>query len=512
MPHGLKLEFADGQRWTIVPVDGRAALIVAELGRVMRLGPGKGGRELWVAVCEESDQPDASVRSEAESAGAVVCRLVAPTDRETRVSQMERIDSVVTREALSGGGLLLHSALAEYHGSGFIMAGPSQTGKSTASRRFRFPWRSLCDDRTLVVRDRNGCFWAHPMPTWSRFKDRGSGGSWPVEHAVPLRAMFFLAQSPADRLEPVNATQAAALILDSAVNLALKARELTEEDTALAHCNGGVNAARALASAVPAYSLNLSRDGRFWEEIERVLPVEAVPGSGRDDRDWSPVSVESLMAGDSQRMVYTGTSMDPSLREPDLLEVKPYSAERVRPGDVVCFKPPGTDRTIVHRVVGVGPDGIRTRGDNKIATDDPWVLRQGDIIGRVVAAQREGRRRAVHGGWKGRRSLLVRRGTLLGRGIRRLVGSLPHALYDFVAGLGPFDRLLPSNLRPRLVRFRCYAARRQMSLKLLMGRQTIGRYVGRCDEWRIRRPFRLFVDEQALRRAAAPVLSSEVRE
>ena len=31
------------------------------------------------------------------------------------------------------------------------------------------PWRSLCDDATLVVRDASGRYWAHPWPTWSRF-------------------------------------------------------------------------------------------------------------------------------------------------------------------------------------------------------------------------------------------------------------------------------------------------------------------------------------------------------
>ena len=53
---GLKLRFADGQQWVIRPVDEEAAVIVAELGRVMRLGPGEGGRELCVAVGRESDR------------------------------------------------------------------------------------------------------------------------------------------------------------------------------------------------------------------------------------------------------------------------------------------------------------------------------------------------------------------------------------------------------------------------------------------------------------------------
>ncbi|NTV94432.1 MAG: SynChlorMet cassette protein ScmC, partial [Thiobacillus sp.] len=189
-------------------------MIVAELGEVMGLRPGVGGRELCVAVCEESDRPDL------EAGGAVVCRLGPAVNRETVVAQMRRIASQVAREAMARGGLLFHGALAEHRGNGFLMAGPSDVGKSTASRRLPSPWRSLSDDMTLVVRDGRGDFQAHPWPTWSRFLYGGPGGSWAVERSVPLRAMFFLDQAPLDRLEPIHGTRVAALALESAEELA----------------------------------------------------------------------------------------------------------------------------------------------------------------------------------------------------------------------------------------------------------------------------------------------------
>jgi signal peptidase len=478
-------------------LDEEAAAIVADLGKVMHLGPGEGGRELCVAVCGESDESD---RSDAEVGRAVVCRLTAPTDRETQVLQMERIAYTITREALSQGGLLLHGALAEYHGSGFMMVGPSKIGKSTASRRLPSPWLSLCDDMTLVVRDGNGRIWAHPWPTWSLFKGGGPGGSWAVERAVSLQAIFFLDQSPSDQLGSVNATQATALVLESAVNLVRREHIPTEENAGRTLFSEGIRAARALALTVPAYSLKLSLDGRFWEEIERALPVGPLPGAGEDSAGRAPVSVESLMPRDSLRLVCTGPSMNPTLQETDFLEVKPYGTGRVRPGDVVCFKSPEMDKTVVHRVVSVGrrvtgdgrpADGIRTRGDNNPA-DDPWVLQAGDIIGRVEAAQRGARRCVVYGGWRGP---MVLRCARLGRGIRKYAGPIPHMLYVFVAGLGPLVRLLPAGLRPRLVRF---DARYRVFLKLLSGRQTVGQYDDRLQRWHIRRPFRLFVDEQTL--------------
>jgi signal peptidase I len=508
MSPGLKLDLADGQRWVIRPVDEPAAEAVAELGKVMRLGPAcgsdrpdDGGRELRVAVWNECDRLDA------EFGGSAVCHLVDPKqapfsslpDRDMQVIQMQRIASRIARETLTRGGLLLHGALAENQQSGFIMAGTSGMGKSTASRRLPAPWRSLCDDRTLVMRDGNGRFWAHPWPTWSLFKLGGPGGSWAVEDAKSLRAIFFLDRSPSDQLEPVNATQATALILESALDLA-GAAPLTNGDAAWTLCSERVGAARALAAAVPAFSLKLSLDGQFWQGIERVLPVGTLPESGEDSRNRDSVSVESLMPRDSLRVVCTGTSMSPTLRESDLLEVEPYGTGRVHSGDVVCFKSSETGKLVVHRVVSVQgretrdgrlKEGIRTRGDNN-PTDDTGILQAGDIIGRVKTAQRGGERLVVHGGWRGPVGLRCAR---LGRVIRRCAGPLPRILYVFFAGLGPLERLLPAHLRPRLVRF---DARSRVFLRLLIGRRVVGQYDDRYREWQIRRPFRLFVDVQTL--------------
>ena len=504
MSSGLRLGFADGQRWLIRSVDDKAAAIVAELGRVMQLRPGDDGRELYVAASGEYKPP---ARADSDSGGSVVCCLPEPTSPDMRAVGMDRIATAVAWVSLARGGLLLHAALAEFQGSGFAMAGPSGIGKSTASSRLRPPWRSLCDDATLVVRDRAGRWWAHPWPTWSHFFEGGPGGSWPVEHAVPLRAIFFLSRSPFDQLEPVNTTQATALTMESAVDLAWEAYRLTDEESATALSSAGVRAARALASAVPAHALRLSLDGLFWEEIERVLPTDAGPEPDEDDRDQSPATVESLIACDSRRLVYTGVSMYPTLVEPELLQVEPYRSEQVRPGDIVCFKSPTGDLTVVHRVVAVErretghgrPEvTVRTRGDNN-GWDDPWVLPDAGIIGRVTAAQRGAQRRIIHRGWLG---FVVLRCARRGGEVRRLAGSVPHKLYSLVADLGPFDRLLPRSLRPRVVRF---DARCRVFLKLLVGGRTVGQYDDRREEWHIRRPFRLFVDGRALGKVGIPV-------
>ncbi len=506
-PPNLKLELADGQRWIIRPVDDGAAAVVAGLGGAMQLRPvgsserrDDGWRELCVAVCGESDLSDL------EASGAAVCRLAAAAGREAEVAKMRRIASQIAREAMARGGLLFHGALAEYRGSGFLLGGPGEVGKSTASRRLPPPWRSLSDDMALVVQDGSGQFWAHPWPTWSRFLYEGPGGSWHVEHAVPLRAVFFLDQSPFDRLEPISSTQATALTMESAEELAREVLfVVTDAEAVRWLCAEALAAARNLAAAVPAYSLKLTAEGRFWEMIGGVLPVgdASAPAPGSQDRE--PVSVESHAAGESLRVVCTGPSMIPTFDEPDLLEVRAYRETPVRRGDVVCFQSPGTGKTVVHRVVAIGPDGVRTRGDNN-SMDDPWVLQAENIVGRVKAAQRGTRRRVLHGGG---RALLALRFARLRRSARIRTALVLDSLYKSIARLGPFDRVLPLDLRPRLVRF---DTRYRAFPKLLMGRRVVGQYDPRRRKWRVRRPFSLFVNEETLSQSGVLVHRKDGRD
>ena len=104
---------------------------------------------------------------------------------------------------LSGGGLV-HAALGELDGKGFLMAAPGGTGKSTASGRLPSPFISHCDDTTLVVKDKEGNFWAHPYPTWSRFYWGGEGGFWKFDQVIPLSAIFYLSQSETDYISPLS--------------------------------------------------------------------------------------------------------------------------------------------------------------------------------------------------------------------------------------------------------------------------------------------------------------------
>jgi SynChlorMet cassette protein ScmC len=270
-PTDLGLELADGARWVIGALDEEAEGTVQELGRVMQLGTGEGkggGKSRGKGtgrVCVVSGWKGGY------GGRTVVCRLGPARGRHAEVFRMERIATAIVEHSLARGGLLLHAALAVRDRYGVLLAGPSGVGKSTASRRLPAPWQSLSDDSVLVVRDKAGRYWAHPWPTWSLLRKKGTVASWPVEQAVPLKALMFLNQSSFDRAEPVGTTLATALVVESALHL-IETVTLTQDGYASrAICRKYLRAAWALAAAVPAFRLQVSLTGRFWEEIERAV-------------------------------------------------------------------------------------------------------------------------------------------------------------------------------------------------------------------------------------------------
>ena len=267
----LSLALADGSRWVIRALDVEAEATVRELGRAMQLRPvqdrGRG------RVCAVAGRKQSHDRPKAAGQG-LLCWLGPGRGRHAEVLRLERIATAMAGQSLAQGGLLLHGGLAVRDGVGFVLAGPSGAGKSTAVRRLSAPWRSLSDDCVLVVRDPDGLYWAHPWPTWSLLRGNGPVESWPVEQAVPLKALLFLIQSPFDRAEPVAVTPATALIMESAVHLARTVMLTPDGNANRAICAKYLRAAWTLAAEVPAFRLRISLTGQFWNEIERAVAVE----------------------------------------------------------------------------------------------------------------------------------------------------------------------------------------------------------------------------------------------
>ena len=190
---------------------------------------------------------------------------------------------------------------------------------------------------------------------------------------------------------------------------------------------------------------------------------------------------------------YVGPSMNPTLREPEIMEIMPYDSRPLRVGDVAFFLSPEADQPVVHRIVRVTPAGISTLGDNN-TQEDTFLLQPKDIKGQVVAAWRGQKRRKIAGGLQGR---LTSRWLRWRRVLDRGVSPLLHPLYHALSQWGLMARLVPAPFRPRVVVFH---TKGQDQFRLLLGQYIIGRYDDQRHQWQIQRPFYLFVDGRALPR------------
>ena len=179
--------------------------------------------------------------------------------------------SPVYYRAIRSCGLPLHAALVERKGIGILLAGAGGVGKSTCCRNIPSHWRALCDDESLAVLDSAGNYIAHPFPTWSDHSRRLSNGTWNVQYGVPLAAVFFLRPADHDKAIPVGQSQAALLVNESANQVFNRVWIYQDIEQGRAFKSKLLDNACRLARSVPAFILDISLTGRFWEEIERVL-------------------------------------------------------------------------------------------------------------------------------------------------------------------------------------------------------------------------------------------------
>ena len=192
-------------------------------------------------------------------------------------------------------------------------------------------------------------------------------------------------------------------------------------------------------------------------------------------------------------MNYIGSSMNPTLKPGDRLETIPCDGQETRRGDVVVFISPADGSKVVHRVVSVDSKGIKTRGDN-CNRIDPWVHSPDKIVGRVISVHRKNKQRRIFGGYLGR----VFAGTARALIALDLGASfLLRPFYDRLARSGILRCWVPVWMEPRVISFNHSGG---SELQLLMGRWMIGRRLPGMSRWHIRRPFRLFVDEDSLPR------------
>ncbi len=190
--------------------------------------------------------------------------------------------------------------------------------------------------------------------------------------------------------------------------------------------------------------------------------------------------------------LYKGPSMNPTLRVPDVLQIVPYKDKRdIRRGDVIVFVLPGRNTSVTHRVTAIGPQGIKTRGDN-FNQDDLWTLQPDMVLGRVVNAHTVTKKRPIYGGLMGQ---MVAKRVGIWRVLAKRVSYVLSLIYQSLAECSIFRKLLPVWLRPQITTFKGQSG---TEYRIDLRGYTIGRLSPGMVNWQVRRPFRLFIDEELL--------------
>ena len=286
-PLGLtcQLTLADGRIWEIAAADRSASRMVGTLSEIFQL-PAVQRRDLPPPPPADQAGPPAirqvlldqlvpfsRLTADALCANPVIlpCGPDPARPGMELFSTLQQITALVSRDAEERGGLLLHGALALWQGQGVLLAAPGGTGKTTASQRLPPPWRSVCDDATLVLPVGKGQYRAHPWPTLSHFVLDREGGSWDVQRAVWLRLICFLQQAPHEQAEPVGAGQATTLLLQAVRQASWGTAPPVDQAEQRRLNLRLLDNASALARAVPTCLLQLSLTGAFWQELEPLL-------------------------------------------------------------------------------------------------------------------------------------------------------------------------------------------------------------------------------------------------
>lgn len=279
LTHSGSLTLADGSSWAIAAEDSCGENIGRSLSDSMQLKPVSHTEQTLMILknglkSKNSIQDFISAKNLQSLAhdNRITCQLYPALNNDILAVQLMKLSLLFCSQAEARGGLLVHGGLAEKDGQGVILAGPGDAGKTTASRRLPLPWKSLSDDCTLIVRDKDGVYHAHPWPTWSQFMFGGPGGSWNVQRSVPLKAIFLLAQSKKDQVVPLGQGKAACLLNETTeqawLGFSFDLESRMKRSLSLQRFENTCS----LVKAIPSYLLHISRNGSFWEEIEKVLP------------------------------------------------------------------------------------------------------------------------------------------------------------------------------------------------------------------------------------------------
>ena len=209
--------------------------------------------------------------------GDILCEFGDPQMNEDWPYRiMEDFFHLVYYDILTRGGFTCHAALVELNGNGYILSGPSDIGKTTCCRRIPSPWVALCDDRVLVVRDKQKRYFAHPFPTWNDYILARGKPSWNSQYFIPVKGVFFLRHSIVkEHLRPIGAGEMAVL-LQKTVMADILGRLLDHKRDIKDLRGKVIDVICQFLLQVPAFSFEVSLTGTFWKLIEDMIEAKNV--------------------------------------------------------------------------------------------------------------------------------------------------------------------------------------------------------------------------------------------
>ena len=194
----------------------------------------------------------------------------------------------------------------------------------------------------------------------------------------------------------------------------------------------------------------------------------------------------------NNRVLYLGSSMNPTLKDLDIVEFVPYRDREMKRGDVVVIQPTdGEEQKVIHRIVTIKGQAIITQGDNNLERDRED-LAPSNILGYVTSVRRRNQHLKIQQGMVGYiRFLWIHSQKKLYADLLRSLRYPYQWLYSSESVIRVFSRFL--NYRTVV-----YDGSEKSEIHLFIGPFQIGRLRHGSNSWEIMPPFRLMIDPSLL--------------
>jgi len=256
-----RLKLSNGQGWNILSDEHNRAW-TERFASILNLSTVTSDEESFMLTFVRNQ------KDKSEGSPGVHIEVPANLNRKASVFTMWKSILPIYKQAIMAKGVPIHSALIEHDKKGFLLAAPGGTGKTTCCNRLPTDWNAHCDDETLLVwNGEDNSYKGHPFPTWSNFYLDRPPWDWEVERSLQVNGIFFLQQSKVDSIEYLGQGKSAALIYQASSQICRRIWNELDSGQSEELKKHLFTLAGDVARQIPAFILNVSLDGMFWELI-----------------------------------------------------------------------------------------------------------------------------------------------------------------------------------------------------------------------------------------------------